>query len=66
MLQNYTQQLFTTEKVAKNYSTTLANIQKTKQRHSDEITENIHYFKTIEQTNGGRQKLLNGRSAVSF
>lgn len=58
MLQNYTQQLFTTERVATNYGTTLANIQKTKSRHADEILENIHFIYELIDTKGGRQEVL--------
>lgn len=57
-MQLTSQQLFTTEQTAQNFGTSIQSLGQAKRNHSDELVENIHYFKTYEQTNGGMQKVL--------
>ena len=52
------QQLFTTKQAAQNFGTSIQALGQTKRNHQDELIENIHYFKTYEQTNGGRQEVI--------
>ncbi|MGP1527627.1 MAG: hypothetical protein ACTTIV_02085 [Campylobacter sp.] len=52
------QQLFITKQAAQNFGTSIQALGQTKRNHQDELIENIHYFKTYEQTNGGRQEVI--------
>lgn len=49
---------FLTQYVAQRYNISERGLRQNLTRHADELIENIHYFKTIEQTNGGRQEIL--------
>ena len=52
------QSTFSTQYVATSYNITTTGIQKHLARHADELIENIHFFKTYEQTSGGRQEVV--------
>nr|DAM82253.1 MAG TPA: N BRO family, N-terminal domain [Caudoviricetes sp.] len=51
-------QTFTTEYVAEHYGVDVPAIIKHKQRHTDEIVENIHFVYFYENTKGGKQEIL--------
>ena len=51
-------QTFTTEYVAEHYGVDASTIIKHKQRHTDEIVENIHFVYIYENTKGGKQENL--------
>ncbi len=50
--------IFLNTEVAISYKTSKQNINSTKNYHSDELIENIHYFYDFEQTKGGRQRVI--------
>ncbi len=50
--------IFLNTEVAISYKTSKQNINSTKNYHSDELIENIHYFYDYEQTKGGRQRVI--------
>lgn len=50
--------IFLNTEVAISYETSKQNINNTKNYHSDELIENIHYFYDYEQTKGGRQRVI--------
>ncbi|EAL0265131.1 hypothetical protein BVH36_08445 [Campylobacter coli] len=50
--------MFLNTEVAISYKTSKQNINSTKNYHSDELIENIHYFYDFEQTKGGRQRVI--------
>lgn len=58
-MQTLTQKtIFLNTEVAISYKTSKQNINSTKNYHSDELIENIHYFYDYEQTKGGRQRVI--------
>ncbi|EFP2894313.1 hypothetical protein JOU82_001495 [Campylobacter jejuni] len=58
-MQTLTQKtIFLNTEVAISYETSKQNINNTKNYHSDELIENIHYFYDYEQTKGGRQRVI--------
>ncbi|MCR6573002.1 hypothetical protein CINS5977_07250, partial [Campylobacter insulaenigrae] len=50
--------IFLNTEVAISYETSKQNINNTKNYHTDELIENIHYFYDYEQTKGGRQRVI--------
>ncbi len=50
--------IFLNTEVAISYKTSKQDINSTKNYHSDELIENIHYFYDFEQTKGGRQRVI--------
>ncbi|EAJ1865004.1 hypothetical protein CNV23_05815 [Campylobacter coli] len=58
-MQTLTQKtIFLNTEVAISYKTSKQNINSTKNYHTDELIENIHYFYDYEQTKGGRQRVI--------
>ncbi|EAK4625890.1 hypothetical protein CV540_06985 [Campylobacter coli] len=58
-MQTLTQKtIFLNTEVAISYKTSKQNINSTKNYHTDELIENIHYFYDYAQTKGGRQRVI--------
>lgn len=49
---------YKTREVAFNYGVQVKTIEMHKSNHADELIENIHYFYSLEQTKGGKQRAL--------
>lgn len=49
---------YTTKEVATNYGVLERTVGMHKDNHDDELIENIHYFYSLEQTKGGRQRII--------
>lgn len=49
---------FSTQHVVQRYNISERGLRQNLTRHTDELIENIHYFKAYEQTNGGKQEIL--------